>query len=143
MRFSILAALLVAGIALSGCATSSILVGTQRPETSPDQVKLYLSPPAKYEEIALLESSNMGRPTFTQQQATNVVIERMKREAAKLGANGILLRGVETRVAGAVVSSTSSVQATGPSTGTVTSTGIATPMMGRFGSGVAIFVEEE
>jgi hypothetical protein len=48
---------------LAGCVSSHVLVGTPRPPISPEQVKVYLHPPAKYEEIALLDTSS--RASFT------------------------------------------------------------------------------
>src|SRR5579872_5082282 len=84
-------------VGLSGCAASHVLVGTPRPPTTPDQVKLYLRPPAKFEQIALLDASSRGSLTFTSQGKTDKAIERLKKEAAKLGANGILLQGVTTQ----------------------------------------------
>jgi hypothetical protein len=75
---------------LTGCASSHVIVGKVRPPISPDQVQIYLHPPAgKYEEIALLDSSSRNSFSFTAQGKTNAVIIRLKAEAAKLGANGI------------------------------------------------------
>ena len=96
-------AALMALAALSGCATSYVMVGQARPPTSPDQVQIYLHPPAnKYVEIALLDTSSKGSFAITAQGKTNVVIERLKAEAAKLGANGILLEGVGDQAGGSV-----------------------------------------
>src|SRR5581483_11364981 len=75
--------LLAFGAALS-CASSHVLVGTPRAPISPDQVKLYLHPPTKYEEIAVLEASSKSSWAVTDQGKTNKVIERLKAEAAKL-----------------------------------------------------------
>ena len=50
--------LLVAGLA-AGCAPSSqVLTGTARPPITPDQVKIYSSPPAQFQEIAVLDASS-------------------------------------------------------------------------------------
>src|ERR1700689_4757382 len=96
-------AALIAFAALSGCVSSHVIVGKVRPPISPDQVQLYLHPPAgKYEEVALLDSNSRQSFSFTAQGKTNVVIERLKAEAAKLGANGILLNGVTDQAAGSV-----------------------------------------
>jgi hypothetical protein len=89
--------------ALSGCATSYVMVGQARPPISPDQGQIYLHPPAnKYVEIALLDTSSRGSFAITAQGKTNVVIDRLKAEAAKLGANGILLEGVGDQAGGSV-----------------------------------------
>jgi hypothetical protein len=98
-----IAALTVAGIALAGCQTSYVLVGKVRPPISPDQVVVYLHPPAdRYEEIALLDTSSKHSFSFSAQGKTNAVIERLKKESASLGANGIFLNGVGDQASGSV-----------------------------------------
>jgi len=52
-------------ILLTACASSSILVGKQRPPIDPSQVKVYLTPPAKFEEVALLDASSKSSPLQT------------------------------------------------------------------------------
>jgi hypothetical protein len=84
--------MLSAVAALTACASSHVLVGQARSPIRPEQVKLYLSPPEKYEEIAILESSSKNSWVMTDQQKMNKATQRLKMEAAKLGANGILLR---------------------------------------------------
>ena len=95
------ALIVLAAAMLAACSSSYVLVGTARPRISPDQVKLYLHPPAKYEEIALLDSAS-GWWAFTAQGKSDTVIARLKKEAAKLGANGILLEGVGDQQSGTV-----------------------------------------
>jgi hypothetical protein len=83
--------------ALAGCASSSqvVLVGAARPAISPDQVKIYLEPPATpYEQIANLAASSGGSFSITAAGKIDKVVERLKQQAAKLGANGLLLHGV-------------------------------------------------
>ena len=85
----------VAACLAAGCSTSShVLVGTPRPAISPDSVRVYLQPPPRYEEIATLNASSQGSLALTGQQNMDKAMQRMKNEAAKLGANGILLQGV-------------------------------------------------
>ena len=89
------ASLLIA--VLAGCASSSqvVLVGTARPAISADQVKIYLEPPdSRYEQIANLAASSEGSFALTAAGKADEVVERLKRQAAKLGANGLLLHGV-------------------------------------------------
>lgn len=88
--------------ALAACATSHVLVGQERAPIAPEQVRVYLQPPARYQEIAFLETSS--RPSFavTAQQKTDVVIDRLRREAASLGANGIVLKRVADQSSGSV-----------------------------------------
>ena len=125
-------------ITLAGCASSSVLVGKSRPPIDPSQVKLYLSPPAQFEEVALVDASSAQSFSFTDQGKMDKVIERLKVEAAKLGANGILLRSAGEKYGGAVT--TGSATASGNS---AFGTGIAVPVFHKAGSGVAIFVVKE
>ena len=89
--------------ALLGCATSShVMIGTARPPISPESVRVYVQPPEKYEEIATLDTSSQGSFAITSQQNMDKAVERMKEEAAKLGANGILLQGVQDTQSGSI-----------------------------------------
>jgi hypothetical protein len=135
-------AAIVALAALSGCVSSHVIVGKVRPPISPDQVQLYLHPPAgKYEEVALLDSSSKHSFSFTAQGKTNAVIERLKAEAAKLGANGILLNAVSDQAAGLVSTGFGSATASGHS---ATGFGVGTSgtVFVKSGSGLAIYVEK-
>jgi hypothetical protein len=90
-------------VLLGSCATSShVLVGTPRSPISPDLVKVYTQPPAKYEQIAIIDANSSGSMALTSQQNMDKAVERMKAQAAKLGANGILLQGVQDQQSGAI-----------------------------------------
>ena len=91
------ATLLAAALACvaAACSTSShVLIGTARPAISPESVRVYYTPPPKYEEIATISASSQGSLALTSQQNMDKAMQRMKAEAAKVGANGILLQGV-------------------------------------------------
>jgi hypothetical protein len=136
-------AALIAMAALSGCVSSHVIVGKVRPPISPDQVQLYLHPPAgKYEEVALLDSNSRQSFSFTAQGKTNVVIQRLKAEAAKLGANGILLNGVGDVAAGSVSSGVGNATAYGNSA-TAVGFGVSGTVFVKSGSGLAIYVEPD
>jgi hypothetical protein len=93
----------VLAMVLAGCATSShVLIGTARPPIAPESVRVYLQPPPKYETIASIDATSQGSLALTSQQNMDKAIERMKKEAAKLGANGILLQGVQNQQSGAI-----------------------------------------
>ncbi|MDN5782329.1 MAG: hypothetical protein L0H23_09990, partial [Luteimonas sp.] len=78
---------------LSACASSALVTGTPRAPIDPSQVRVYFSAPqGGYEEIALLES-NSGAFTYGEQNKMNSVVAKLRKEAAKLGANGVLFRG--------------------------------------------------
>jgi hypothetical protein len=141
LKFSnTVAAVMLAGIVTAGCQTSHILVGQARPPISPDQVVVYLHPPAdKYEEIALLDTSSKNSFSITAQGKTNVVIERLKKEAASLGANGILLNGVGDQAAGSVGSGFGSATSNGR-TAFGTGFGVSGTVFQKKGDGLAIYV---
>ena len=85
---------------LCGCVThgSSIITGEVRPEISPSEVKIYLDPPSRYETIGMVETSR--EVEFSRQKAQDKVIEDLKKLAAKMGANGVLLTSMMTQPAG-------------------------------------------
>ena len=96
--FSLLAASL-----LVGCAGGSArLIGQSRPPLSPDQVQIYRTPPPKYEEIANLDASSSARFFHGNQQTDSEAIQRLKEEAAKVGANGVLLTLVGDQPSGSI-----------------------------------------
>jgi len=127
---------------MCGCATSSVVVGTVRAPIEITKVKTYLHAPKKYEEVALLETSSKASWAVTSQGKMDVVMERLKTEAAKIGANGILLISAGDKLAGSIgngVGTTTAAGNTAYSTGTVSSHAI----FHKAGSAIAIFVEEE
>jgi len=56
---------------------------------APEQVKIYLDPPATFEVIGLVSASSGAG--WTEQGSMDYAIEELKKQAAKLGANGVLL----------------------------------------------------
>lgn len=123
---------------LAGCAsTSKVMLGPARPPVPAESVRVYVAPPTRFEEIARLETeSPIGFGTPGQ---TDSAIARLRREAAALGANGVLLLGVDT---------------VRPPVGVSVGTGIVRRHVGVFGSvgvptsqrravGVAIWVVED
>ena len=99
----LMAAAAVATILLAGCATSSyVLVGAARPAIAPGSVQIYLQPPPRFEQIAVIDATSQGSFAITSQQNMDKAIERMRHTAAKLGANGVLLQGVEDRQSGSI-----------------------------------------
>jgi hypothetical protein len=125
---------------LTACATSShVLTGTARAAMSADQVKVYTQPPPKFEEIARLDASSRGSFSFGAQAKTDKVIERLKKEAAKLGANGVLLLGISDRQSGSIGTGLGSGSASGNSAvGVGFGTSVATYQ--KEGIGLAIYI---
>lgn len=76
---------------LFGCATgSSIVTGKVRPAINPSDVKLYLESPIKYETIGIVEASS--EVEFSSQAAQDRAIQELKVQAARIGANGVLIK---------------------------------------------------
>ena len=90
IRWAALAAILLVA---AGCAsTSKVMLGRARAPIDPALVQIYSTPPAGSQEIAQLESASAVG--FGTQGQTDAAVARLKREAAALGANGVVLMGV-------------------------------------------------
>jgi hypothetical protein len=78
------------------------MIGPARPPISPDSVRIYSQPPPHDEQIAHLDATSQGSFAITSQQNMDKAISRLKEEAAKLGANGVLLQGVADQQSGSI-----------------------------------------
>ena len=86
-------------LVMTGCAnTSRVMLGQTRPPTDPALVQIYSTPPPGSIEIAQLESSSAVG--FGTQGQTDAAVARLKKEAAALGANGVILMGVASSSSG-------------------------------------------
>jgi hypothetical protein len=124
---------------LAGCASSrAVLVGRARAPISPDRVQIYLqAPDSAYEQIANLTASSRGSFAVTTPRKIDKVIERLKKAAARLGANGLLLHGVGSQSAGSMGVSTESESGHSPYVGF----GASIFLSQESGEGIAIYVE--
>jgi hypothetical protein len=92
---------LLALLVLCGCgSTHTIMVGQARPATTPDAIRIYYSPPRHFERIAIINSASGPTWAFTTRGQLDDAITKLKEEAAKLGANGILLESTGTSSSG-------------------------------------------
>ncbi|KAF1013044.1 MAG: hypothetical protein GAK31_03871 [Stenotrophomonas maltophilia] len=90
LRWAAVAAMVLAA---AGCAsTSKVMLGQARAPIDPALVQIYSSPPPGAVDIAQLESASAVG--FGIQGQTDAAMARLKREAAALGANGVVLVGV-------------------------------------------------
>lgn len=107
---------------LLSCASGSVLVtGIQREATNPDNVIIYSEAPTNYEVIGIVTaSSDMG---WTEQGDLDYAIEELKKQAAKVGANGIILESLNTVNSGGVMTN-----------------GVYIPVTAKSVSGKAIYV---
>ena len=120
---------------VGGCAsTSRVMLGQAYAPTDPAQVRIYTTPPPGSVEIAQLESSSAVG--FGTQGQTDAAVARLKREAAALGANGVVLMGVgSTPSAGGM-----SVGAGSFGSNVAGGIGIGIPPTQKKAAGVAILV---
>ncbi len=96
--------LVLAMVFMAGCAPSThVLVGRVRPAIPPDQVKIYSRPPdSPFEEVAILDASSKSAFGAGGQKSIDTVIERLRAEAAKLGANGVIVEGFSDAQTGSI-----------------------------------------
>ena len=121
---------------VAGCSTSHVVVGKTRPPTDSKQIKVYATPPKRYDTIAIVSSDSNASFRFGAQGKVNAALNRAKKDAAKLGANGLLLQSLGE--SGGVI------------VGSGTTAGSSTSFVGASGGGliktvsvVAIYVTEE
>ena len=130
---------------MNGCISSRDLkshelVGGARPPISPEAVQLYLeAPPRRYEEIAVLYSSSRRSWSFTSQTKADVVVRRLKEEAASLGANGVLLHEIADRP-GMTVGTDVGANYMGPRGTADLGIGVSALTFQRYGRGIAIYL---
>ncbi len=137
----LLLAILLTG---AGCAsTSHVMISPARPAISPDQVHVYSQPPpGRYVEIAILDTAS-GPFTYGAQNKSNAVITKLRAEAAKLGANGVLLQGTSSGPGGNRVGVGIGGGSYRGHTSVGGGVGVDISPTQVYGRGVAILVEEQ
>ena len=127
-------------LTLAACASSHLLTGQPRPPIDPSQVRIYFSaPPGGYEEIARLQTGS-GAFTYGEQNKMDSVMAKLRAEAAKLGANGVLFTGTDDSYGGSSVgvgAGGGRVGGSGFSTGGV---GVSISPSQKYAYGLAIWV---
>ena len=130
-------------LAAAACATDTVVItGRARPPISAADVKIYSRPPAAFEEIAILNASKNSAFTTGGQKTVDKVIAGLKEQAAKVGANGIILQGFSDRQTGSVGSGVGSSSVSNNSAVGV-GVGGSLGIYKKTGHGVAIFVPPE
>ena len=128
-------------VLLAACTSSHVLTGMPRPPIDPSQVRIYYGPPpGGYEEIARLEVRS-GAFTYGAQNKSNAVIRNLRREAARLGANGVLLQGTGEGPDRSAVSVGGGVGRFGGRTASSVGVGVNISPTPTYGSGIAVWVE--
>lgn len=126
MKRALLAVCLVTLLFTVACVSTqaTMLTGSRRAPIAPDDVKIYRSAdqvPGKYEEVALLTSAGDYAATNEAQ-----MFESMRKKAADLGANGVILDSMAE-----------------PSTGQKVASAILPVTANRKGKAIAIYVFPE
>ncbi len=132
--------LLLAVVAVAGCASSHVLTGTPRAPIDPAQVRIYHGPPpGQYEEIAILNTSS-GALTYGEQNKIDSVLQKLRNEAAKLGANGVLFQGTADGERSGGVSVGGGVGRGGGRSFSSAGVGVNISPQQKYASGIAIWV---
>ncbi|MEY2527509.1 MAG: hypothetical protein QOE73_2280 [Verrucomicrobiota bacterium] len=97
--FRVLLLTSVVCVLASYVSASTVMVGEARPPTNPANVKVYMEPPSRFDRIAIIRKGS-GAWAFADQTQVDEAIAKIRVEAAKVGANGILLQVVETNSSG-------------------------------------------
>lgn len=83
----------------TGCTMVSgntALVGKRRPAVDPSRVQIYETEPPHYEVIAQV-SAQAGHDFRTQAGVRESALKRLRREAANVGANGLIVENISDR----------------------------------------------
>jgi uncharacterized protein YbjQ (UPF0145 family) len=134
----------VIALSLAACTTPNtvVMIGTAHPPIAPAGVKIYSHPPAVFEEIAVLNASSSSMFTTGGQKTVDKVIAELKDQAAKLGANGVILEGFSDSQTGSVGTGVGSSSVSGNSA-TGVGVGGSLGIYNKTGHGRAIYVEPE
>ena len=85
---------MTACLAIVACASSRpVMVGRARPAIPVEQVVVYSHAPAAFEDVATLTASTKSAFSPGGPAQIDKVVERLKVQAAQLGANGLILEG--------------------------------------------------
>jgi hypothetical protein len=135
-------ACLAACASLAACVSSHQLIGTARAPVPADEVQLYTEAPRRpYERIAVVSASSKRSLSFTFEGKAEVVVRRLKEEAGKLGANGVLLEGISDE-SGAAVGADVGTSYEGPRGTIDLGVGASTLTLQRYGRAIAIYLPE-
>ncbi|MBC8008022.1 MAG: hypothetical protein H7X76_08265 [Prolixibacteraceae bacterium] len=144
MRPSRFCVYLLSILVLLGCAnTSHVITGKPRPPIDASQVKIYTTAPVDYEEIAVIDATSRSSGSFGDQKKMDAVMERLKKEAASLGANGVLLQSTGSEYGGGVGTGVGVGKSVGGGGGVSIGTSIFSSSDNKTGRGLAIYVPDQ
>jgi hypothetical protein len=129
-------------VCLAACVSSHQLIGPAREPISADRVRLYTEVPRQpYQRIAVVNASSKRSWSFTSEGKAEVVVRRLKEEAGKLGANGVLLEGISDQPGLAIGADVGSGYE-GPRGTIDLGVGASALTLQRYGRGIAIYLPE-
>ncbi len=129
-----------ASVADSAPTVDAALPPARTPVRSASEVKVYFHPPdAPYDEIGMLEASSKASWSFTDQGKVDKAVERLKKQAFERGANGLLLLGVGSEIAGTINNTNGRITTYG-NTAYGSATGTSFAVTHKTASAIAIYV---
>jgi hypothetical protein len=82
-------------LASAGCATTKVKpLGPVEPAIDPSQVAIYGKMPRHFRALALVEAHVYGAGFISDQKKTDIAVEALCDAAAKVGADGVLIRNM-------------------------------------------------
>jgi hypothetical protein len=133
---------LAACVWLAACVSSHQLIGAVRKPIPADEVRLSTEAPSRpYERIAVVSASSKRSFSFTFEGKAEVVVRRLKEEAGRLGANGVLLEGISDESGAAIGADVGSAYE-GPRGTIDVGVGVSTLTLQRHGRAIAIYLPE-
>lgn len=126
-------------LTVGGCAATQVVTGTPRPPIAPEEVRIYTERPPGAVEIAILDASSRGSFQLTDQAKLDATLARLRKAAARLGANGVWLESTSRSYSGSVGTG-GGVGSVGGGGGFGVGTGISVPLSMQTARGRAIYV---
>ncbi len=146
MKWSSAVALLV-GCLLVGCASSSSrLVAPARPALNPADVRVYRTAPRHYQEIAVVDASSGAHFFHGSPEGEADAIQALRVEAAKVGANGVIITLLGDRSQGSLGVGVGGGGISGGRRSVVAGGGSVSggaPLVSNAAQGIAIYVTDQ
>ena len=127
---------LLCGYASAG----TTMVGKARAPINPDNVQVYWEAPRKYDRIAVITKGGGGAWMFDNSNQVDAAIDKIKVEAAKVGANGIILTAIQEKSGGGVSIGVGGFGFPGGNVGVGGGTSVYAPIMHKTVQAEAIYV---
>ncbi|RMH90790.1 hypothetical protein EBB59_10125 [Lysobacter pythonis] len=126
---------------LAGCASAPLVTGTARAPIDPSQVRIYYGPPdTAYEEVARLDVAS-GAFTYGERNKNSAILERLRKQAASVGANGVIFQHAMRGAGGPGVSIGAGGGRIGGHGHGGVGVGVSISPRQKYGSGIAIHVQ--